>query len=91
MPMFGSGSGSGWSAEDAQRLARVEAKLDRLLAGLHLEPPPAPAPAADPLDPVRALARDPARTIEAIKLYREITGAGLKEAKDAVDQMTRRP
>src|SRR5919197_80456 len=27
------------------------------------------------------------RKIEAIKVYRELTGVGLKEAKDAVDQM----
>ena len=27
------------------------------------------------------------RKIEAIKLYREMTGTGLKEAKDAVDNM----
>jgi ribosomal protein L7/L12 len=29
------------------------------------------------------------RTIEAIKLYRELHGVGLKEAKDAVDAMSR--
>ncbi|MDA0246258.1 MAG: ribosomal protein L7/L12 [Chloroflexi bacterium] len=27
--------------------------------------------------------------INAIKLYREVTGVGLKEAKDAVDEMER--
>jgi len=34
---------------------------------------------------VKALADDPARKIEAIKLHREQTGLGLKEAKDAVE------
>ena len=29
------------------------------------------------------------KTIQAIKLYRELTGAGLKNAKDAVDEMAR--
>jgi hypothetical protein len=29
------------------------------------------------------------KKIQAIKLYREITGAGLREAKEAVDQMER--
>ena len=29
------------------------------------------------------------RKIEAIKLYRQMTGTGLKEAKDAVDSMER--
>ncbi|MFI4996051.1 MAG: ribosomal protein L7/L12 [Hyphomicrobiales bacterium] len=34
---------------------------------------------------VQDIARDPARKIEAIKAYREETGLGLKEAKDAVE------
>ncbi len=34
---------------------------------------------------VKELARDPSRKIEAIKVYREETGAGLAEAKDAVE------
>ena len=29
------------------------------------------------------------RTLEAVKLVREVTGCGLKEAKDAVDQLAR--
>jgi ribosomal protein L7/L12 len=37
------------------------------------------------LDDVRKLA-DCGRTIDAIKRYREITGLGLKEAKDAIDR-----
>ena len=36
---------------------------------------------------VRELARDPSRKIEAIKVYREETGAGLKDAKDAVEAL----
>ena len=34
---------------------------------------------------VKELARDPSRKIEAIKVYREETGTGLKDAKDAVE------
>jgi hypothetical protein len=34
---------------------------------------------------VKSLARDPGRKIEAIKMYREETGRGLAEAKDAVE------
>ena len=30
------------------------------------------------------------KLIEAIKIYRQVTGAGLKEAKDAVDAMAGR-
>jgi ribosomal protein L7/L12 len=36
-------------------------------------------------DRVKELATDPSRKIEAIKLYREETGAGLAEAKEAVE------
>jgi large subunit ribosomal protein L7/L12 len=55
-----------------------------------------PEDAAEPAEPeaqsldgrVLALARE-GRKIEAIKLYRDITGAGLKEAKDAVEALER--
>jgi len=36
-------------------------------------------------DRVKEIARDPNRKIEAIQAYREETGAGLAEAKDAVE------
>ena len=63
-----------------RRIARVEQKLDLVLGHLGLSQ-------ADPaLDQVTALLRD-GRKIEAIKVYREITGAGLKEAKEAVERM----
>ena len=39
---------------------------------------------------VRALAEE-GRKIEAIKLYRTLHGVGLKEAKDAVDEMAAKP
>ncbi|WKX74234.1 ribosomal protein L7/L12 [Streptomyces sp. XD-27] len=35
---------------------------------------------------VAELARN-GKKVQAIKVYREVTGAGLKEAKDAVDRM----
>jgi ribosomal protein L7/L12 len=38
---------------------------------------------------VKVLARTPGSKIAAIKLYRQQTGAGLKEAKDAVERMER--
>ena len=38
-----------------------------------------------PSDRVKEIARDPNRKIEAIKVYREETGAGLAEAKEAVE------
>src|SRR4051812_46924941 len=69
---------------DAARLARVERKLDALLKELNIA-------YTDPAGPeglseeVRRLADDPAQKIAAIKLHREQTGLGLKEAKDAVE------
>jgi hypothetical protein len=60
-------------------------------------PPPQTAPASQPM-PVAGLVPGPAdcppavmeaiqrgKLIQAIKIYRELTGAGLKDAKDAVD------
>ncbi|MFF3490331.1 ribosomal protein L7/L12 [Streptomyces sp. NPDC002795] len=65
-----------------RRAARVERKLDLVVEHLGIE--------TDSLglglDGVRALVRD-GKKIEAIKTYREMTGVGLKEAKDAVDRI----
>jgi ribosomal protein L7/L12 len=66
---------------DRDRLARVEQKLDLLLthAGLDYTPPPKAE--------WQALADEgPARKIAAIKAYRDHTGAGLAEAKRAVEE-----
>ena len=40
---------------------------------------------------VKDIAGDPARKIEAIKAYREETGAGLKDAKDAIENWIASP
>jgi hypothetical protein len=61
------------------RTDRLEAKVDLILAQLGIAFPP------EPSERVKTIARDPARKIEAIKSYREETGLGLKEAKDAVE------
>lgn len=62
----------------ASRLRVIEKKLDLILQNLGI-------PFEDaPLEEVAELART-GKKIEAIKRYRELTGAGLKEAKDAVD------
>jgi len=54
-------------------------------AGLPMPPPPTGA--GMPAD-IALLARS-GKMIQAIKLYRELTGAGLKEAKAAVEAATR--
>ena len=69
---------------ESVRLRRVEAKLDFILNHLELE-------YVDPASPgglsveVQALADDPSQKIAAVKLHRERSGLGPKEAKDAVD------
>lgn len=63
-------------------LRRIERKLDLILKHLGI----------DPLPPVSAEVRSLAvagRKIEAIKVHREQTGAGLAEAKEAVEACER--
>jgi len=66
-------------------LSRIEAKLDLLLKQANIKFDPY---ANVPLDIVQAL-RD-GKKIEAIKLYRQASGVGLKEAKDFVEEVERR-
>jgi ribosomal protein L7/L12 len=63
-----------------RRLALVERKLDAVLDHLGVEVP-------EPhMEQVAALLGQ-GKTIQAIKAYREATGADLREAKEAVDQL----
>lgn len=74
------------SSLDAARLARLERKLDLILEHLG-----AALPEEDALQEVRDLvAAGPGNKMLAIKRYRELTGAGLYDAKQAVDEMARR-
>jgi len=68
---------------DRSRLKRIESKLDLIVGHLCIQVPDAGA-ASGLSAAVRQLADD-GKKIEAIKLYREETGLGLKEAKDAVE------
>ena len=66
-------------------VARVDRKLNLILKQLNIT--------IDEFvgvsDRVKELARDPSRKIEAIKVYREETGVGLREAKAAVEDFIR--
>jgi hypothetical protein len=63
------------------RIGRIERKVNALLRHHGVDPNLGP-----PLSPrVQQLASDPAKKIEAIKVHREETGAGLAEAKAAVE------
>jgi len=80
-----SGRSSGGPSEF--RLAQLERRVDALAA--HTGAPPEAAP--DWMGDVQDLVDD-GKKIEAIKLYRRMTGAGLAESKDAVEEMaSRRP
>jgi hypothetical protein len=72
---------SGDSGPLAYRLGVIERKLDLILKALGVE-------YRDDLADRLAKLVTEGRKIEAIKIYREQTGAGLKEAKDAVEGMT---
>ena len=73
------------TAREAASIRRDVARLDRKL-NLLLKHMNIPVEAAFGLsERVKELARDPSRKIEAIKVYREETGAGLAEAKEAVE------
>jgi ribosomal protein L7/L12 len=80
----------GWAASGAlrpsevARLRRIETKLDLVLKHLGLEYKD-PATPGGLSEDVRALAEDPLKKIQAIKLHREQTGVSLREAKDAVE------
>ena len=75
----------GTVARTQARLDRVERRLNLLLRHFNIDPA-----AGSPLsERVKGLADDPARKIEAIKAYREETGAGLAEAKAAVEAYIR--
>lgn len=82
--LFGGGGPTG---ADRGRMARIERKLDLILAHLGVEVPDDLA-GAGVSDEVRRLA-DAGQKIAAIKRQREETGAGLAEAKEAVESYLR--
>ena len=65
----------------SRRLSRLEHKLDLVLEHLGIEDD-----GPDELAEVRELIRAN-KLINAIKAYRQVTGAPLKEAKEAVERM----
>ncbi len=76
------GGGAEFKAADRLSLRRVERKLDLILAHLGIENSESEGDL--PAD-VKAYA-DAGEKIAAIKAYRDATGAGLAEAKEAVER-----
>ncbi len=80
--MFSLFSAGSPNPRDAALLRRIDAKLDLILANLGLE---FDDPAGASLGEQARRLADEGRKIDAIKAYRDATGAGLKDAKDAVE------
>lgn len=82
------------SGDMEARLARLERKIDLIMQALNIQDTPPQAShrpivsSAASMNEVQQLLIA-GNKIQAIKLYREMTGLGLKEAKDAVDTMQR--
>lgn len=66
--------------------ARIERKVNAVLSHLGIQ---TPGTDDDFLQQLQELA-SAGHTIEAIKLYRKRTGVGLKEAKQAIDDLSKR-
>jgi ribosomal protein L7/L12 len=80
LAMVFSGSRARERAQTTARLAAIERKLDVVLGHLGI----AESPPEEP-DVLRHLERG--ERIQAIKVYRERTGMGLADAKEAVDRI----
>lgn len=90
--IFLAGGGAAYAAlqpSDKARLRRLEWKLDIIIRHLGIEYPD-PRTAGGLSSEVQKLA-DEENKIQAIKVHREQTGLGLKEAKDAVEAYMNRP
>ncbi len=67
-----------------QRLSRLEAKLDLLMQNAGVSYDPSQSVSGEVIRLIRA-----GQTIGAVKKHRELTGAGLKAAKDTIDEVRR--
>jgi ribosomal protein L7/L12 len=86
--------------DHGRRIAELERKVSELYKRLGQAEPAGFASDADFSEPASVTAAEDPRLIEliqqgkeieAVKLYRELTGAGLAESKDAVDRLSASP
>jgi ribosomal protein L7/L12 len=71
------------SSELSRKIIRLDLKIDKVMGQLGIAPESAVPPEVAGL-------LQAARKIEAIKVYRDATGASLKAAKDAIDDLEAR-
>ena len=69
------------------RLKRLDRRLSLVLRHLGIDP----VAEMQLSERVQVLARDPKRKIEALKTYRQETGAGLREAKETIEAFLKNP
>jgi large subunit ribosomal protein L7/L12 len=72
-----------------ERVRLLEAQVAHLYGHLGVDPGAVPPPSTE-LDPDVVQLINSGKKINAIKLYRERTGLGLKEAHDAIEAFERR-
>jgi ribosomal protein L7/L12 len=68
-----------------RRLRSMERNVSALLRHFNVDP----TVQASPSEQVKLLAADPARRVEAIRVYRQETGADLMSAKVIVDELAK--
>lgn len=83
-PPLAGHTGTMWTRDLRPDLARIERKLDVILAHLGIPDPVTVGVTPEIVELVRE-----GHEIEAIKRYRERTGEGLREAKAAIDAVAR--
>jgi ribosomal protein L7/L12 len=72
--------------EIKQRLALVESRLDQLFEHLDIAPREAPSPGDAVDDPEIQDLIAKGNAVQAVKRYRELTGAGIAEAQKAIQE-----
>jgi len=72
-----------------ERVRELEAQVAHLFGHLGIDPAAVPPPSTD-LDPDVVELVNSGKKIHAIKLYRERTGLGLKEASEAIEAFEKR-
>jgi ribosomal protein L7/L12 len=72
--------------EIKQRLALVESRLEQLFEHLDIAPTEAPGPGDAVNDPEIQDLLVKGNEVQAVKRYRELTGAGIAEAQKAIQE-----
>ncbi len=75
----------GWTVGLGRRLRNIEHSISAILRHFNIDP----TVVTPPSDRVKELAADPARRIEAMRLYRQESRADLRVAKATIDALVK--